>query len=122
MKVVLVGHCSPDAFMLKSMVERVLPGTELHSINDQASLQDHHGEDAVWLVNRILDGRFDAGESGMDLIQSRVDALPGTRVILISDLSPHQETAESIGARPGFGKKGLYDKESEARLQDAAHG
>ena len=122
MKVLLVGHCSPDAFMLKSMVERVLPGSEIHTVNDQQSLDDHRGEDVLWLVNRILDGGFDVGESGLDLIQSRMDSLPDARVLLISDLAPHQETAESIGARPGFGKKGLYDKESESRLHDAAQG
>lgn len=122
MDVVLVGHCSPDAFMLKSMVERVLPGANLHVVNDQKSLEDHRGEDVVWLVNRILDGGFDAGESGLELIRSRVESVPGARVVLISDLAPHQETAESIGARPGFGKKGLYDKESAARLHEAANG
>ncbi len=122
MNVVLVGHCSPDAFMLKSMVERVLPGSNLYVVNDQKSLQEHEDKEAVWLVNRILDGSFDAGESGLDLIRSRVESVPGGRVLLISDLAPHQETAESIGARPGFGKKGLYDKESAARLQEAARG
>ena len=120
MHVVLVGHCSPDAFMLKSMVGRVLPEATLHTVNDQASLDAVREDGAVWLVNRILDGLFDAGESGLDLIEARVKSVPGARVLLISDLAPHQETAESLGARPGFGKKGLYESESAHRLQSAA--
>ena len=122
MHVVLVGHCSPDAFMLKSMVGRVLPEAQLHTVNDQHSLDAVQEDGALWLVNRVLDGAFDAGESGLDLIESRVKSLPGARLILISDLAPHQETAESIGARPGFGKKGLYDTESVNRLNAAANG
>lgn len=121
MKVILVGHCSPDAFMLKAMVERVMPGMDLIVVNDQDALDSHDGEDSVWLVNRILDGVFAAGESGLDLIQARIDSLPGARVLLISDIDPHQQTAESIGARPGFGKKGLYDQESAERLLAAAY-
>ena len=64
MNVVLVGHCTPDAFMLKGMVDRVLPGAAVHSINDDESLSDHYGEESVWLVNRILDGAFSVGQSG----------------------------------------------------------
>ena len=120
MHVVLVVHCTPDAFMLKSMVERVLPGTEVHSINDDGALSDHHGEEVVWLVNRVLDGAFSVGESGLELIQSRVNAIPGAKVMLISDLDEHQATAEDLGARPGFGKKGLYEEGSASRLRDAA--
>ncbi len=122
MRVVLVGHCSPDTFMLKSMVDRILPDAELHAVNDQQSLDDLHGKDDLWLVNRILDGTFDVGESGLDLMQSRLDSLSAAKVVLISDLADHQQTAESMGAHPGFGKKGLYDKESATRLQDAAKG
>ena len=120
MNVVLVGHCSPDAFMLKSMVDRVLPGTEVHVINDDDSLSGHQAEDSIWLVNRILDGAFSVGESGLDLIRDRIDAHPGARIVLISDLEQHQQTAESLGASPGFGKKGLYEDESAERLRKLA--
>ena len=120
MHVVLVGHCTPDAYMLKSMVERVLPGTEVHSINDDDALADHHGDEAIWLVNRVLDGAFSVGQSGMDLIESRVNSIPAAKVMLISDLEEHQGTAEDLGARPGFGKKGLYDDSSATRLREVA--
>lgn len=121
MPVVLVGHCTPDAFMLKSMVERTLPGEDVHVVNDDGSLAAHHGDGVVWLVNRVLDGAFDAGQSGLDLIESRLQSLPAARVLLVSDLEEHQATAEGLGARPGFGKKGLYDERSAARLREAAN-
>ena len=117
MHVVLVGHCSPDAFMLKAMVDRILPGTEVHTINDDEALSNHQAQDSIWLVNRILDGGFSVGESGMELIQKRVQMQPDARVILISDLEEHQHTAELLGAHPGFGKKGLYDESSADRLR-----
>ena len=120
MRIVLVGHCGPDNYMLKSMVERVLDDAEVHVANDDAALADHQGEQDTWLVNRVLDGTFSAGQSGLDLIKSRVEQLPGARVLLISDLEEHQATAESHGARPGFGKKGLYEELSANRLRDAA--
>ena len=120
MHVVLVGHCTPDAFMLKSMVERALPGTEVHTINDDETLADYQGDDSVWLVNRMLDGAFAVGQSGMGLIESRLQSLPEAKVLLISDLDEHQATAEELGARPGFGKKGLYDEASVGRLREAA--
>ncbi len=120
MNVVLVGHCTPDAFMLKSMVDRVLPGSEIHVSNDDDSLSAHGADDSIWLVNRILDGAFSVGQSGLELIQSRIEAQPGARVALISDLEEHQRTAESLGAKPGFGKKGLYDEVSAERLRTLA--
>ncbi|MCH2132273.1 MAG: hypothetical protein MK116_00850 [Phycisphaerales bacterium] len=120
MSVVLVGHCTPDAFMLKSMVERTLPESPVHVANDDTALSDHDEEGVVWLVNRVLDGAFAVGSSGLDLIESRLKALPGARVVLISDLEEHQQTAEQLGARAGFGKKGLYDAQSADRLREAA--
>ena len=120
MNVVLVGHCTPDAFMLKGMVDRVLPGAAVHSINDDESLSDHYGEESVWLVNRILDGAFAVGQSGMDLIESRFKGLPGAKVLLISDIEEHQANAEKLGAHPGFGKKGLYDETAADRLRQVA--
>ncbi|MBG80106.1 MAG: response regulator [Phycisphaerae bacterium] len=120
MRIVLVGHCGPDNYMLKSMVERVLDDAEVHVANDDAALADHQDEQDTWLVNRVLDGTFSAGHSGLDLIKSRVEQLPGARVLLISDLDEHQATAESHGARPGFGKKALYEELSANRLRDAA--
>ncbi|MEE2906194.1 MAG: hypothetical protein VX527_00030 [Planctomycetota bacterium] len=119
MNIVLVGHCTPDAFMLKAMVGRVLDDADVHVVNDDASLEGYQDEDATWLVNRILDGAFSVGQSGMELIESRIQALPGAKVLLISDLEEHQATAQKMGARPGFGKKGLYEDLSANRLRDA---
>mgnify|MGYP003330132638 CR=1 FL=1 len=122
MDVVLVGHCTPDAFMLKSMVERVLPDSTVHVVNDDESLANHLDENVTWLVNRVLDGVFTVGQAGMELIESRVNAVPDAKILLISDLAEHQEAAERMGARPGFGKKGLYDDEAATRLHNAVEG
>ena len=120
MNVILVGHCGPDNHMLKAMAERVLDGAEVHLVNDDASLANHHDDESTWLVNRVLDGAFNVGESGLDLIKARLEQRPGASVLLISDLEEHQATAEGHGARPGFGKKGLYDEVSANRLRAAA--
>ena len=120
MRIVLVGHCGPDNHMLKAMAERVLDGAEVHVANDDAALAEHQGEQVTWLVNRVLDGAFSTGQSGLDLIKSRLDQVPDARVLLISDLEEHQAAAERQGARPGFGKKGLYDERSATRLREAA--
>lgn len=119
MNIVLVGHCTPDAFMLKAMVGRIFEDAEVHVVNDDDSLEGYQDEDTTWLVNRVLDGNFSVGQSGMDLIESRIQAVPGAKVLLISDLAEHQASAENMGAKPGFGKKGLYEDLSANRLRDA---
>ena len=116
--VVLVGHCGPDMFMLKTAVGRALPGTTIVSVNDADALSEYHTSDSLLLVNRELDGRFDT-QSGIDLISqiAKQDDRPVT--MLISNLTDAQSQAVAAGAKPGFGKSQLYDKSTMDLLAGA---
>ncbi len=107
--VVLVGHCGPDMFMLKTAVSRALPGASIVFVNDTVALSDYLTSVSLLLVNRELDGRFDT-QSGIDLIShiAKQDDPPVT--LLISNLEDAQSQAVTAGAKPGFGKSQLYDK------------
>lgn len=116
---VLVGHCGPDMYMLRTAVSRSVPGAKLVTANDQESLRAHLAPNAVLLVNRVLDGRFD-DEGGIGLIR-QIAALPDPPLMmLISNFAEAQEEAVAAGARPGFGKKELYAEATAQRLRDAA--
>lgn len=116
--VVLVGHCGPDMFMLKSAVGRVVPDAPLETVNDSASLAPHLSSGSVLLVNRVLDGGFD-GLSGIELIERAAGGDDPPISILISNFPEAQAEAVAAGARPGFGKQDLYAAETAETLRDA---
>lgn len=107
--VVLVGHCSPDMFMLKTAVGRALPEATIVSVNDVDALGEYRTADSLLLVNRELDGRFHS-QSGIDLISEITQQTDGPIAMLISNLQDAQTQAIAVGAKPGFGKTQLYDK------------
>ncbi len=120
-RVLLVGHCGPDSWMLKSMIARTLPDHRVELVNDEESLNRAIADGAsLLLVNRVLDGRF-AQESGIDLIRSRA-AAGGPPMLLISNYEDAQAEAEAAGARPGFGKAALNRPEAADRLRAALAG
>jgi len=121
-RIALVGHCTPDAAMLRSMLARALPGSAIELVNDEPALRDakHAG---LLLVNRVLDGSFGAVQSGIELIRLlHADASFAGRTMLVSNYPEAQAEAEAVGSHPGFGKSDLYDPETIARVQTAAHG
>jgi len=118
-RIVLVGHCGPDVFMLKTAIARLLPDAEIAMANDSSSLNDHLDDDPVLLVNRELDGRFHT-TSGVELIASLNDRASSPVSLLISNFEEAQTAAQAAGARPGFGKSHLYDDTTAQRLRDAA--
>jgi len=117
--VVLVGHCGPDMFMLKSAVGRVVSDAPIETINDRTALAPHLNGENVLLVNRVLDGDFD-GVSGIELIRSAAGSDDPPITILISNFPESQAEATAAGARPGFGKQDLYAEETAKILRDAA--
>ncbi len=119
--VVLVGHCGPDMFMLKTAVGRALPGASIVFVNDVDALGEYRTPEALLLVNRELDGRFHS-QSGIDLISEIAQQEDGPLAMLISDLEDAQSEAVAAGAKPGFGKSQLYDKSTTQRLREAASG
>ena len=110
--VVLVGHCGFDQSSLSRAVAALLPGVAVKSANNTAGLTPYTRPDALLLVNRVLDGRFDAG-TGVDLIQQLAGQNPAPKMMLISNYPDAQARAVQAGALPGFGK-------SEVGLPDTA--
>lgn len=117
--VVLVGHCFPDRFMIKSAIKRAVPGSSMETVNDEKGLEPFLNGDAVLLVNRELDGTFDP-DSGIDLIERVMQGDDPPVTILISNYEDAQSQAEAAGANPGFGKSDLYEARTVEILQAAA--
>ena len=116
--VILVGHCMPDKFMLKSAVRRLVPGADIVTVNDAGKLAEHASSQSVLLVNRVLDGQFDT-RSGIELIETLAAADDPPVAILISNHEDAQAQAVAAGARPGFGKSDLYASTTAEILRDA---
>ncbi len=118
--VLLVGHCRPDAYLLKHAVERALPSATVQWVNDDASLATAAEAAHVVLVNRVLDGSFEAS-NGHDIIRTLVSSTPRRlSVLLVSNLADAQAQAEALGAHPGIGKADANSEQSHARLREAA--
>ena len=116
--VLLVGHCGPDMFMLKTAVGRALPEATIVSVNDVDALGEYRTPEALLLVNRELDGRFHT-QSGIDIISEITKEIDGPVTMLISNLQDAQAQAIAAGAKPGFGKSQLYDKSTTNLLTGA---
>jgi len=108
-KVVLVGHCTPDTYMLKSTVARHTPGVAIEAVNDQAKLDQHADSESLLLVNRVLDGDFDA-EDGIELIKKQTGKDNAPTAVLISNHDEYQDQAKQAGGQDGFGKSELENK------------
>lgn len=119
--IVLVGHCFPDRFMIKSAIKRAVPGSSLESVNDEKDLEPFLNGGSVLLVNRELDGRFDT-QSGILLIEQVMQGDDPPVAILISNYEDAQAHAEAAGANPGFGKSDLYEARTVEILKAAAGG
>ena len=118
--VMLVGHCGPDAIMLKTVVQRALPDANVELINDHDALDASLAGDVVLLVNRELDGDFRTGTGGIDLIRHLTESATTAPMLLVSNFEDAQAQAEAAGAMPGFGKSDLYHDDTTQRLKDAA--
>ncbi len=118
--VLLVGHCGPDSWVLKSTVRRALDGADVQMINGARALEDSLDGASLLLVNRVLDGDFPTG-SGIELIrQLATRDGHSAGVMLVSNFAEAQEEAEAAGALPGFGKADAASDEAARRMRDAA--
>ena len=93
-KIVLVGHCGPDSYALRSAVRTAAPETEIVSADDDAALEKARPEGILFLVNRVLDGGF-VDEGGIELAGKLAAA--GKRVMLVSNFADAQAEAERAG-------------------------
>jgi len=115
-RVLDVGNCVPDHAAIRRMLEKQFradvdqadgPGDALAALRN--------GPFDLVLVNRKLDQDY---SDGLEVIkQIKADAsLKSIPCMLITNYSDQQEAAVAAGAEHGFGKKGLYDKETQQRL------
>ena len=100
--VLLVGHCGFDSGGLTAAAKKALPGATVERVNSQDALNAKRGDGVVLLVNRKLDGRFDAAD-GIGLIREEAQK-GGVKPLLVSNYAQSQKEAEEAGALPGFGK------------------
>jgi hypothetical protein len=114
--VLLVGHCSPDAFALRSAVGSAVPRAAIVFANDQETLAKHAPGARLLLINRVLDGDFDA-QDGVALIRELGPAAPA--MMLISNVPEAQSEAAAAGALPGFGKRDMYADTTREKLRAA---
>jgi len=118
---VLIGHCGPDAHLLKNAVARAVPGAAIVFANDAAALRPHLNGDGVLLVNRVLEDGFDT-ESGIELIRELAQDGGGDKpaMLLVSNFAEAQQEALAAGARPGFGKRDVFSERTLQLLREAA--
>jgi len=107
MDVVLVGHCGPDAYLLKNAIKRAAPGANVVTVDDETTVMAHASNGSLLLVNRVLDGSFSTG-SGIELIRAVATAYRGARAMLVSNHANAQAEAIEAGAMRGFGKKAVF--------------
>lgn len=117
--ILLVGHCTPDAWMLRTAVGRADEDAEIDVVNDESQLRGHVQEPdrpVVALINRKLDGRFDA-EDGLSLMATfgAGSSVP----VLVSDLPEAHERAREAGGHPGFGKRAIHDDATTESIRSA---
>ena len=120
--VALVGHCGFDSGSLTRFAKEVAPQAEVTRVNDQQALDTLANADTLLLVNRVLDGRFDAGGSGIELIKSIAKQENSPATMLVSNYTDAQEEAEAAGALPGFGKSQVGDPTTRQRIAEAIAG
>jgi len=116
--ILLVGHCFPDAMMLKSSIKRAIKGVQFQKIHSITELEQHLADAALAVVNRVLDGKF-ASDDGIGLIRQYASHESGTPLMLVSNFAESQAEAEAAGAVPGFGKSDIYAAETVERLRAA---
>lgn len=119
-RIILVGHCGPDAYSLRSAVARAVPGAAVTFANDDAELRAALPTADLLLINRLLEGNY-AFSTGVELLRAIAAAGSSGKpaAMLISNYADAQAEAAAAGASPGFGKRDLYSDETRARILGA---
>jgi hypothetical protein len=118
-RVVLVGHCGPDSYALRSAVARFVPGAEVVFAHHARALDEELSRADLLLINRTLDGDYDDA-GGIELIHRlRARGAAKPRLMLVSNYSEAQAQAEMAGAAPGFGKREMNAESTRERLRAA---
>lgn len=120
-KVLLVGHCGFDSGSLQQAVSQAGGDVPVKMVNDDGALDAEAGADVLLLVNRVLDGRFAAGD-GIELIAARAQQAEPPKMMLVSNFPDAQQQAEAAGALPGFGKSDVFSPDTATKLREAIEG
>lgn len=118
-RIALVGHCGFDSGSLIRFASDAAPDAEVVRINDQQALDEVARADTLLLVNRVLDGRFNVGGSGIELIKSMAGQADAPATMLVSNYADAQQEAVAAGAMPGFGKSQIADQAVRERVASA---
>src|SRR5690349_20866678 len=102
-RILLVGHCTPDAYAIRSALGNMVPEAKVEFAGGEAALDEELGKAGLLLVNRELDGDYTA-DDGISLIGRLAPKARGTTFMLVSNLPDAQAAAVKAGAAPGFGK------------------
>ena len=114
--IVLVGHCRPDSYAMRSALGRYAPGAVFVDVNDMRGVLRHAASGAsAFLVNRALDGDFPHGD-GVELIGSLPEGV-ARRAALVSNFAESQQAAVAFGAVPGFGKSEMYSAKARETVE-----
>lgn len=113
--VALVGHCGFDGSSLTRLAKSALPGAQVVAVNHQNDLDAVAHRQSLLLINRVLDGRFDA-DSSLSMIQQLAKGDDAPAMMLISNYPDAQADAQAAGALPGFGKNDMGSPAVAQRL------
>lgn len=116
-QVLSLGQCAADNYSLTRFLEKHFQ-TKVWPVDTFAEALDcltNNPFDLI-LVNRILDQN---GAEGLDFIQQikNAPAWKNMPVMLVSNYPDAQQQAVALGALPGFGKAGLGEAQTIARLR-----
>jgi hypothetical protein len=120
-RILLVGHCGFDASALARAVSRVAGDVPVSQVGTQRQLDEQADGSTLLLINRILDGRFDA-RGGVALIEQLASRDDAPAMMLISNFDDPQVDAQRAGALPGFGKTQMDAAQTQRMLQQLLDG
>lgn len=117
-KVLDVGNCDPDHAGITAFLTRNFPGVEVGRAKLPADAMSQIKADSYDLVviNRKLDEDY---TDGIEIIK-QMKADPETKdvpVMLVTNLTEHQDLAVAEGALRGFGKLEYNDPASVERVR-----
>ena len=114
-KVLLVGHCGFDSGSLTHLVSSAMNLTAAR-VNSDDALAKEAGADTLLLINRVLDGHFQASD-GVELVQQLASQDGTPKMMVITNYPDVQEKAVASGALPGFGKNDISSPDVSQRLK-----
>jgi two-component system, chemotaxis family, chemotaxis protein CheY len=122
-KVLLVGHCGPDASYLRMVVRSADKEVRVVLINDEQQLRAALDEEDIDLIlfNRELGYGF-TEEEGVSVIKWLKPNYPSLRMMLVSNYPEAQSAAVAAGALPGFGKREVGTARARQMLNEALNG